>query len=464
MSCSPILKIPNEILDSIAGRLPVADFANLRLVSREMSSRVSSKFGAVFFRTRQFMLSHHSLETLLNIARTPYLASGLRKVIIGLNEATNSTGRTKHRPTAEFICQQDALLMNGYHIAYLRQAFDSLKQHVSRIEVEVRDYDSPTRYRENTTWKSYGAPTLISKGINVGYKTVGPDRFYRHDMRTVGRGPNVSIATKAISGLLTALGMSDIQCTSFKVNVRSATIPDSAYYVHPWMNIHVIQKLNTFHANIGRVDSRLHATDMQLAQFLSHAVKLRHLRLNAKIFGILNRCRLALRKVQLVSIEFGTYEKGVEKYIAWLEQFRETLTSVTFHKVTTDFLRLTDYMSSLPWLSTVVFKDCHCLFHQSFSWPLPSGPPPGAGVIQGPTLFPASPMLDAICVPELVITLGTRYPADDGKEHLTRQFHELQKEIVRLCSEPTAYSQTAASELAREEDCDRPLPELTDNQ
>ncbi|KAJ0115077.1 hypothetical protein J7T55_001486 [Diaporthe amygdali] len=83
---SDLLRLPNELFDAILRILHVQDINDLRLTCREGRLKTFASWSQSSFSTRQFMMDHYSLLTLVDISRHPQLSKALTHLIIGCDE------------------------------------------------------------------------------------------------------------------------------------------------------------------------------------------------------------------------------------------------------------------------------------------------------------------------------------------------------------------------------------------
>lgn len=162
-----LMALPCELLDAVASFLPTRDFNNLRLSCRHVSHTLFPYWAASFFKTKQFMMTDFSLSTLLDISRHPALSPRLTHLVIGLDDLrrvrdipvpmhTFSTQMTDCRNLEEYnyaLGSQESLFATGEAARLLSAALVNLPN----LEcIDIRDYSSPTRYRDCSSWNSYG--------------------------------------------------------------------------------------------------------------------------------------------------------------------------------------------------------------------------------------------------------------------------------------------------------------------
>ncbi|CAK7275231.1 hypothetical protein SEPCBS119000_006590 [Sporothrix epigloea] len=142
-------RLPVELLLRITRHFETADLCAFRLCSRTLERALHYFFMDEFFRSKQFMLTEFSLQTLLDMARHPVISQTLRHVSIGLEDFLVYR---QHHPTntklAAFlitaVVEQKALMTNGSAVRLLATAFSLLP---NLETVQLRDYDSYTPYR-----------------------------------------------------------------------------------------------------------------------------------------------------------------------------------------------------------------------------------------------------------------------------------------------------------------------------
>lgn len=161
MQTSTFAKLPREMLDGIASFLPTRDFNNLRLSCKQVENILFPYWANCFFTFRQFMISDFSLNALLDISCHPVLSKYLTHLAIGLDYLTvdniRSSALTEVDDLASMISErnsQERLLCTGEAVHILSQALANLP---NLDYIDIRDYSSPTRYRDVACWRSYGS-------------------------------------------------------------------------------------------------------------------------------------------------------------------------------------------------------------------------------------------------------------------------------------------------------------------
>lgn len=159
-----ILHLPRELLDHIAGSLPTRDFNALRLTCKGLENKIFPYWVNCFFRTKQFMISDFSLQALLDISHHEILSRALRHLIIGLDNIFAischcSPNLSEFKQLQFAISSQESLIDTGEAVRLLSAALANLP---NLETIDIRDFCSPTRRRDNGEWKSYGSSVYTS--------------------------------------------------------------------------------------------------------------------------------------------------------------------------------------------------------------------------------------------------------------------------------------------------------------
>lgn len=165
MGADAFTKLPRELLDSIASYLPTRDFNNLRLACKHIENLLFPYWANCFFVFRQFMMSEFSLNTLIDISRHPVLSKHMTHLAIGLDDLSSVSIWDPHTKFStlndveryhSYLAAQESLMVTGDAVRLLSTALANLP---NLDYVDIRDYSSPTRYRDNSHWTSYGSST-----------------------------------------------------------------------------------------------------------------------------------------------------------------------------------------------------------------------------------------------------------------------------------------------------------------
>ncbi|QDS75354.1 hypothetical protein FKW77_002209 [Venturia effusa] len=169
--------LPAELLIHIASQLTTIDYGSIRRTCSTIEQKLFDNFGKEFFKRRQFMLTHSSLQTLLDISNHEALRYYLTKVIIGTNyiprfetflslasPSARSTIQSASHDTRKWLQQlrldQRYFMDQGLDRAMLTEALSNLP---SCHELEIRDSYCPSRFRGEEKWTSYGSSDILKK-------------------------------------------------------------------------------------------------------------------------------------------------------------------------------------------------------------------------------------------------------------------------------------------------------------
>jgi hypothetical protein len=291
-SHSPLLGVPQEILQHITRYLKTPDYGNLRRTCSYIEAFLLGGFSREFFSKRQFMLTTFSLQALVDISKSR-LSHSLRHVIFSVErpsprDASNFPARVtpdvhakRNRFRQEYI-DHVALLDSGHDLEMMAEAFRNLP---NLVTVEVRDFSSRSRFRDDpyTEWRSYGAPTYVRE---TGFNLEIPSMF---------RIPSLSdeqglYTSRLFRGVLRALGDTPTRPTRFEVNLRHSALRDHAFNVPAYQEPAILPVLGSLkdlyldvHTSflpvvVGPAAEVCHT--YLLRAFLSRVTQLEHLRLN----------------------------------------------------------------------------------------------------------------------------------------------------------------------------------------
>lgn len=282
-----LLTIPLEILISISSYLPTSDLGSLRLSCKQAEKSIYEWFATEFFAKKQFMLTHASLQTLVDISRHVSFSKKLTHLIIATNVYDNIPLRFRDDEAAIRYIQgfegQKSLLSTGYDREMLTEAFQNL---VNLHTVGIRDFNAGSRYRDgkNASWSSWGATTVYREtGIQLQFSDRGS---FQGEIGT-------RFVSRLFTSVLYALGKADRNPPEVEVLLRQQGLPDSAFFLPEFIMPDlqpVLHGLTSLLLNIDLGASNLHthssgtSTDSNpgraLRNFLAHTPNLKHLRLN----------------------------------------------------------------------------------------------------------------------------------------------------------------------------------------
>ncbi|CAK7271375.1 hypothetical protein SEPCBS119000_004571 [Sporothrix epigloea] len=144
--------LPVELLGRIAFQLNTTDICAVRLCSRSLEHALRHFFLRAYFRSRQFMLTELSLQTLLAFAQHPSISQTLEHVSIGLEDFYKGFRCHPEDPELAvnltmFAADQKALMANGRAMWLLSAAFSLLP---NLETVQLRDHESYTHFPDGT--------------------------------------------------------------------------------------------------------------------------------------------------------------------------------------------------------------------------------------------------------------------------------------------------------------------------
>lgn len=329
-----LVDLSKELLLIIASHLSTADYGRLRRTCSAIEKLLFEDFAKHFFTTRQFMLTHSSLQALIDMSKHESLAPYLRKIIIGTNvipvpgsAVTGFAIMDEQRRYARNQYEDQQHLINiGIDKSMLSEALGQL---INCHQIEIRDYDSNTRYRDGTQWKSYGATDFA---ILSGVETVF--NFPLHDGVSYS---DYSWIDHVFSVVLYAVVESGMTCESLMVTTRHAVLGAKAF---KWPTTSTseleasMKEMKTFQLALQSLRSP-YINDEDTASFstlLSFMPELENLRLNfdgnfhnAPIFEAI---QLGLGSASLHCLEIGKVhlaETTLTEFVASFDQSLEKL-------------------------------------------------------------------------------------------------------------------------------------------
>lgn len=280
-----LLTIPLELLVAISALLPTEDLGALRLVCKQTEKSLYEWFSQEFFSKKQFMLTHTSLQALIDISKHASFSKKLTHVIIATNVYEEIPLRFRDEEAAARYIQgyqeQKALLSTGVDREMLSEAFSRLK---NLQTVGIRDFDSNKRTRDRKSWSSWGATTVYREtGVRLSFADRGS---YSPEITT-------RFVSRIFSSVLYALGKANRQPPQFEVLLRQHGLLDSAFFLPDFLlpTIEpVLRNMTTLLLSVSLVIRLLHthsngaSADLHpgrsLRHFLRHTPNLTHLRLN----------------------------------------------------------------------------------------------------------------------------------------------------------------------------------------
>ncbi|CAO2652491.1 Nn.00g007740.m01.CDS01 [Neocucurbitaria sp. VM-36] len=282
-----LLSIPLELLVSISSFLPTSDLAALRLTCKQVEKSLYEWFSKEFFTKKQFMLTHSSLQTLIDISKHVSFSKKLSHIIIATNTYDEIPLRFRDSDAATRYIQgyedQKALLSTGIDREMLTEAFQNL---VNLDTVGIRDFNAPSRVRDgdHASWSSWGATTVYREtGIQLQFSEQG----------TYHSAIGSRFVARVFLTVMYALGKADRTPSQFEVLLRQHGLPDSAFYLPEFLRPtteSMLQGVKTLLLNVDLALRYLHTqgsgisadphAGRSLRRFLAFTPNLTHLRLN----------------------------------------------------------------------------------------------------------------------------------------------------------------------------------------
>ncbi|KAK0658502.1 hypothetical protein QBC41DRAFT_369139 [Cercophora samala] len=236
-----LARVPIEMLLRITRWIRTEDLANVRLSCKLLERNLFNFFAHEFFRKRQFMVSSQSLQALVDISKHSTLAPFLKHVIICTDRPGNRNiyqpqpVPEKLRIYRRLVAEQENLLTMGIMRDMLAEAFAALPH----LEiVDLRDFNSPSRHRDNGVWRSYGSKTL-EESLGEGMQTAAVSGY-------------MSFPTQIFTAIIAALGASGAQPKNIETLIRNRNwgLRDSAFAIPPRLDPKlgpILANLETLH-------------------------------------------------------------------------------------------------------------------------------------------------------------------------------------------------------------------------
>ncbi|KAI1505356.1 hypothetical protein F5X99DRAFT_369093 [Biscogniauxia marginata] len=171
-STSSLLSMPLEVLLQITSYLTTEDYGRLRTSCKHIEASLFKSFAKEFFSKRQFSITEFSLNALIAISKSRF-ASSVTYLIIHLERPVRNALGNPIFPSPTLTIDR-ALSQNIFREHYFRHLeltntgqdvellTEALKNLPKLETVGLRDFNSGGRYREDTSWHSYGTPTFLA--------------------------------------------------------------------------------------------------------------------------------------------------------------------------------------------------------------------------------------------------------------------------------------------------------------
>ncbi|GAW12062.1 hypothetical protein ANO14919_014180 [Xylariales sp. No.14919] len=338
-----LLNVPLEVLLQITSYLTTPEYGYLRRTCKQLEALLFGAFTKEFFAKRQFALIEFSIQALVDIAKSR-LGPSLTHLIIHLEHP--------HKTVLHSISGEISVRENQYkaeclnHLEFISTGLDvdalseAIKYLPNLETIGMRDFHSPNRSRDSTSWNSYGCPTFIQK---TGLKLVIPSSHPEPQSPTGERSSEYT--SHVFWTILRAIGTATVsgsnpKLTRIEVLLHTCRFPDQSFKIPDRFNDQissVLSKLTTIHLDNLSEDEPLFAVrdtngkdepalgvGYFLSRFLAKVSALEHLRLN-----------------------FQAYQPdSVDKLLGWLADAGQDPTDATAKHV--DSLASANASDSLP--------------------------------------------------------------------------------------------------------------------
>lgn len=373
-----LLTLPLELLVAVSTHLSTEELGFLRLTCKRVEKSLYSWFADEFFTKKQFMLTHKSLQTLIDISRHETLSKHLTHVIIATNiyAAFPYTFRLPDQAAnwTQGFYDQQSLMSTGYDRDMLTEAFENLE---NLQVVGIRDFNANNRRRDgnNASWSSWGAPAVLREtGMELPFTDTGNQVL----------GLTNGFLTHIFHTLICALARASRKPREIEVLLRKVPLPDKAFHFPDFLApsvTPVLQNLETLLISADRIPVAIDTITIDgpfLRQFLGRTYNLRHLRINfdknargtttegflewlgqptvdagAAPIGILDHPPIALTHLKQLELGQMTVKpavilKVINKFASTLKEFCLWRTNLVSHPDTaTDSTVTVDFLKSL---------------------------------------------------------------------------------------------------------------------
>ncbi|CBX99591.1 hypothetical protein IAQ61_005155 [Plenodomus lingam] len=285
-----LLTLPLELLVAVSTHLSTPDLGSLRLTCKLAETSLYEWFSGEFFSKKQFMLTHPSLQALVDISKHPGFCKTLQHVIIATNVYNPDPRPFRDKKSADLYTQgymaQKTLMATGIDRDMLTEAFQNL---VNLHTVGIRDYHATSRLRDgqSASWASWGATTVWKDtGVHMSFAN-------RNTYRPENNSP---FLTRVFPTVNYALGMAGRTPPSLEVILRKELLPDSTFDVPDFLLPtieHVLRGYASLLLSVSLAAENPHTQFRQntvenhhgrsLRRFLGYTPNLTHLRLNFHI-------------------------------------------------------------------------------------------------------------------------------------------------------------------------------------
>ncbi|KAF3347147.1 hypothetical protein BJF96_g6774 [Verticillium dahliae] len=288
-------KVPLEVFLRITDHLTTVEHGNLRLTCRSIERSLFTTFSREFFSKKQFMLTEHSLQALIDMS-TSRIGDCLKHIIIGLDyykEGPPVHSQAKATLYTAGCDDQRTFLWTGQAVLMLTEAFRNLQPTV----VGMRDYASDARqFRDGSRakWASYGATTVWKE---TGVSLLGGSG-YDDEVVSVYASQVFSIILAALAGSGATPTTIEVlrhhhgrlRATAFNIPkyLKPSLLPVLSRIETMFLPLDVVRKRHDWDtstpARYASADGS--EPDMEICPdylfrvFLSHLPNLKHLRLN----------------------------------------------------------------------------------------------------------------------------------------------------------------------------------------
>ncbi|KAI0022310.1 hypothetical protein F4780DRAFT_733770 [Xylariomycetidae sp. FL0641] len=300
-----LLAVPLEVLLHITSHLSTPDYGHVRRTCRRAEALLFGPFAQEFFTKKQFFFAEFSLKHLVAISESRF-APCMKYLIINIGNLAfllRMPSRVTERATPkqlnrlnDEVCKFTAYMEDNHDLALLTKALDNLP---NLVTLGLRDFNSNTRYRDNTVWRPYGSNTLA--------RETGYDFSLYSAYQSLSRYEREYVLRRLFRGLLQAVAKvhrqqrvvgSERQSlpTRLEVILRHGPLGDSAFALPDHMGETISPVLTDLKALFLVIDGKdlgtyigdpsrpTNYSQYHLSHFLYKAQSLEHLRLNLVLF------------------------------------------------------------------------------------------------------------------------------------------------------------------------------------
>ncbi|KAI1329798.1 hypothetical protein F5Y16DRAFT_365321 [Xylariaceae sp. FL0255] len=378
----PLLGVPLEVLLQITSYLTTPEFGNFRLTCTNIEAALFRAFTIEYFTKRQFTLTEFSIQALVDIARSR-LGSVLTHLIIHLEHPVTDyypgapvlgIGGIPLRPQDQNALVEAATSHREFTCTGLDfEMLSDAMRHLPNLEtIGMRDFNSNTRRRDGTSWRSYGTPTYEQRSKSTM-------KLPAHSVHRRGPDAGLDYVWYTFLTILRAIGQSNANpnLTRLEILLHRCSLQDHAFKLPRHLEANILSALGKFqtiyldslclnrHVRAVSANNPVFSTSHYLSRFLAKATDVRNLRLNFQNYDYeaTNDLLLWLAGAvpvtaasqvaaadslpdcfpprpsfsNLQSLDIGMATVSPRTLVALYRRFKSTLRSISLHKIALNY-------------------------------------------------------------------------------------------------------------------------------